>query len=507
MKKYNQKNSIVIIMLLIISFLIVACDDEQTELSKYLKKAEMEYEQISIQMGEAYWNLYSDESIADLETPKERYVKLFTNDTLNYLIDDWYQKRTTIKNDTLMRRVEVWHNILTAANVNYSDDNLEIQSKLEFWLAEDDTVVGRPSQEEMESMVVQLMKKRDKKAIELGYDNYGELILEVTETGYDWFANFAKTIDDRTYEPYKNLIDELKDSGEITEFNTPEMRSLMMQYYTNQITPRVAGDSIQVAMKMILESIGIDYDNLPIRFIENEMPPGIGGQGIAVQIPNDIRVALMPGMDFPTWMHELGHGLQAMNTEVDVPILKGYEWSLGSMCGGYAEGLAEVSAKFSVSKDWVNQLSPISEEQLIDMEINTNKYRPVFLRMWLNQFMFEFEYYKNTDQDPVELRRKLTQEYMMLDSPQERVRPIANMAVVSYPLYTQNYLIAEILSWQVHETLRDKFGESYATNSAVGDFLKEHFYKDGNLLPWQQYLNKATGRELDVDGYLTHYEL
>jgi len=95
----------------------------------------------------------------------------------------------------------------------------------------------------------------------------------------------------------------------------------------------------------------------------------------------------------------------------------------------------------------------------------------------------------------------------LLDSPPERVRPIVDMIYVSYPLYIQNYMIAEVLSWQVHAALEEKFGKEYVFNPAVGAFLKEHFYKNGELDPWQTRLKNATGKELDLDGYLTNLGL
>jgi hypothetical protein len=97
------------------------------------------------------------------------------------------------------------------------------------------------------------------------------------------------------------------------------------------------------------------------------------------------------------------------------------------------------------------------------------------------------------------------QKYLLLDIPPENVRSIVDMVYVSYPLYTQSYVIAEIISWQVHNTLQETFGESYANNPNVGKYLIDNFYSDGSLTNWQQRLKKVTGRELDLDGYFNYY--
>lgn len=495
------------LMLILVSIIIVSCSKSKNELIEFLDAKEAIYEDISVQMGIAYWNLYSDEAIADLETPKLRYAELFNNDTLNNLIDEWYNKKSKLKDTNLKRRVELWHNVLTAAKINYSKDNLKIQNELEIWLTEEEEPEGKPSQEELEVMVIRLMRQRNEMAQSMGYDNYGELILEVTDIGYDWLIEFANTIDERTLEPYKKLLEDYKVSENKTEINYIDAISLVRQYYANQIVPEVASDSMEIVISMILDGIGFDLGKLPVRYVENEMPPGVGGQGIAVQIPNDFRIALLPGMDLQTWMHEFGHGLQAMNTEIQQPILKEYEWSFGSGCGGYAEGMAETSAKFALTTKWAKQLSSLTVDEMESMINKANMYRPAYLRFWLNLFMFEIELYKNLDQDPDEVKRQIAQKYLLLDNPPEKVRSIVDMANISYPFYIQNYTIAEVLSWQVHQTLEEKFGKDYALNPEVGEFLKEYFYKNGELLLWQDRLKNATGSNLDLNGYLTYFGL
>jgi len=187
------------------------------------------------------------------------------------------------------------------------------------------------------------MQLRNEKARGLGYDNYGDLILDVTEIGSEWLQNFTETIAERTLEPYEKLIDEIKTAENKTEIDYADARSLMMKYYTNSITPDATGDSLRAVMKMITGNIGINYDDLPVRFVENEMPPGVGGQGIAVQIPNDFRIALLPGSGLDTWMHELGHGLQA---------------------------------KFARNQEWVQRRTTMSEAEIHEKIAATNAYLP-----------------------------------------------------------------------------------------------------------------------------------
>lgn len=505
MKSFKHTKLFIIILVLLPLLLLTSCSNNVKEMVTFLDAKEAIYEDISIQMGEAYWNLYSDEAVAELDIPKDRYTELYTNDTLISVIDEWYPIRSKLKDKVLARRLEVWHNILTAAKINYAEKNLDIQNKLEFWLGEDDSVEGKPSKEELESMTIQLMIQRNEQAKSMGYANYAELMLNIKETNANWLEEFARVLEERTREPFLELKDEYLESTGKDEFTNDDARALAMQYYINQITPDLSGDSMRAAMKQIVDGIGIDYDNLPFRIVENQMPPGIGGQGIAVQVPNDFRIALQPGLGLSTWMHELGHGLHAMHTTISSPILKGYEWSFGSGNGGFSEGMAEIAARFTRIPTIAKQFSDQTDEEIAEKIDNINKYRPAYFRYWLMILMYEVEFYKDLDQDPTDLKRELMQKYRLLDITPEETGPVADMVYVSYPLYLQNYVIGELVSWQVHNTLQEKFGESYVHNPEVGQYLIDNLYISGALINWQERLKIVTGKKLDLDGYLTHF--
>ena len=99
-------------------------------------------------------------------------------------------------------------------------------------------------------------------------------------------------------------------------------------------------------------------------------------------------------------------------------------------------------------------------------------------------------------------RRVCKKKYLLVDEPLKTPMSLANMIFVSYPLYIQNYLIGDIVSWQVHKALEENFGKDYAFNEEVGPYLEETLWKNGELFTWQIRLIKASGKELDIEGYL-----
>jgi hypothetical protein len=118
-------------VLFISSLSFTACSNKEEELNRFLNKIETQYENIAIDLGEAYWNFYSAEGEADLKTPKDKFYNLLINDTLNTLIETWYPKRAEIKDSMLTRRVEKWHDVLLSAKVEYNAEILELRNDLE----------------------------------------------------------------------------------------------------------------------------------------------------------------------------------------------------------------------------------------------------------------------------------------------------------------------------------------------------------------------------------------
>jgi hypothetical protein len=503
MKKLLQSIASVFGILLLVS--LFSCKGErysESQLMRYLDSQEEIFEQISVSMGTEYWKFYNGDGKADLESPRQQFAELFGNESLNFMVDTWYSKRERIKDGGLRRRIELWHNILAGAKVNLGEEVLSLASHLETWLAAGADPEKTPSPEELEAMTLKLMKLRNMRAKELGYNNYAGLILEITGLGSDWFYSFVKALDEATLVPYQNLISKIKAEESKPDIGVADVRKLMIQYRMLTSGPQIGEEKTSLLMRETLENIGIRFDGVPIQFEERKMPPGIDGQGIAVQIPNDFRVVLAPGIPFESVLHELGHGLQWVFTDATSPILKGYEWSLGNICGAFSEGMAETTARFSQNPEWQKKYVDSSDEELLANKAKIQSLAPAYLRILMNVFMFEVEFYKDLDQDPDELVQNLQERYLLVDEPLKTQKRLANMMYVSYPLYAQNYLIADIISWQVHKALEEKFGKDYAFNKGTGPYLKETLWKNGELYTWQMRLVKATGKELDIEGYL-----
>jgi len=473
-----------------------------TDLKIYLDRKEIVYEQISIQMGEAYWNMYTDDERADLNTPKQRFYELFADDTLRQILDYWSLRRDEINDPVLKRRIAVWSDILIGAKVNYDEEIFTLQSQLEDWMDIEEGETDTPSPEKITQAVLQLMQFRNEKSKELGYANYAAMMLEITEVGVNRFERCVAIVDSMTKAPYQRLVDNLKKEKKKDKLNRNDVFPLVIDYYNSTRGIPIEQRKINSIVEKTVENIGIDYDKLPLQFEENVIPKGIGGQGIAVKIPEDFRAVLNLNQALNVHLHELGHGLQWMHTTINIPILEEYEWCWGSVCPAYAEGMAETMVRFINHPLWMKKYGKMNEKEIAANRATMDSCAAAWFRYQLTLFLFEYELYQNLSQTPEQIWNSLYQQYLAIDFAPEKPFTLDNIIYVSYPIYIQNYLLGDIIAWQVHAALAEKFGEKYIFNKKVSRYMIDHLWKDGALLDWQSRLRNATGKELDVVGYL-----
>lgn len=493
MKKINN--------LILISILIpgiLSCNEEdinENDITNYLNEKENAYETLCKHAGLDVWNYYSDTTHVDMNQYKQDFSHFFQDEVLKRNVNLWFQNIDKIENSALKRRVELWNHVLTCAYVDFDPKIVELQSLLETQLSEYPS--EKYTDEEIEQGIERLIELRNSKANELGYRNYAYMILQNTGIDTTWFEQLIYTIDCSTIESYQNIIAQIQ--KETVEYD--DIREYIIEAYQVHEIPAIEDKDKEEILFKTLENIGIDLSQLPIQFTITDLPPGIGGFGNCIDIPNDFRAVAMQELSFRYLLHEIGHGLHWTNVRTESPILKGYEWCTGNLSDLYCEAMAETVAKFSQNNYWLKQ-NGYTEDQIDSLATQRQKVASVFLRSKIVHSLFEIELYKNPQKGAAEIKHELYKKYLLIDHDFSNRPNLIHLSYVSYPVYEQNYLIAEIISWQIHHLLAQKFGDGYAFNQVVGDFLRENFWKDGELMSWQDRLMDSTGSDLNVDGYL-----
>ena len=106
------------------------------------------------------------------------------------------------------------------------------------------------------------------------------------------------------------------------------------------------------------------------------------------------------------------------------------------------------------------------------------------------------EVYKNPDQDLDALFAQIDA-YIQGGRLDTTPRWAANAWYVNYPVYWQNYVLADVMSSQVHHHLERDFGSLYNSKAAY-DFVIRHYIAPGALIPWMDKLEAATGARLNA---------
>lgn len=485
------------IKIAVICSLLFSCQYNENDISVYLNQKEIAYEKICVQKGREVWNYYTDSNCVENNHSKELFAKFFGDQTLNENITKWYRDIDKIENDTLKRRIEIWGKILICAKVNFEPKIIDIQNDLEKKLADYPNV--KFSDKEIEDEILELVKLRNEKAKELGYSNYAYMVLQNTGIDTAWFENLIQKIDKSTFSDYNKFLNRISRNKNKPEYS--DLRSYIIKLYELDDLCKSKDFDRKEQIDRILNNIGIDLNVLPIQFKFNDLPPGMGGFGNAIEIPNDFRVVAMKELSFHNILHEIGHGLQWTNVKIKSPVLKGYEWCMGNIPSLYYEAMAETIAKFSDNRTYVEQYGYTKKE--IDSLLYLKKeLGPLYLRYKLVNCLFEIELYKNPDKPAATIKHDLYKKYLSIERDFTTRSNLIFLSYVSYPVYEQNYLISDIISWQIHDYLKKEYGDDYVLNEKVGVFLKLKLWNNGELMEWHNRILDATGKPLDLDGYI-----
>jgi hypothetical protein len=481
--------------------------------------------------------LYSKEGEADQDAPKRKYAELLLDPDHMEIVDVWLVKIDKQTDPRLHRRLKVWKDVLAAAKVDMNTEIFKLENALEREITDYkhdvggemvphrqlrralNTAVKDPAernqkyaeymgemQETLEPRVLELMRMRNAKSKEVGFDDYGHLCLHMMgllPEGIYWFYDTLELIDQKTLEPYKALLAKAKEKSGVEDITQDNLRSSV--YALREPLPRTqvapSADPMDLA-KETLMNIGFNLDEMPIRIAEENIP--YGGLGLAIKVPTDHRIVVQKGRgSVGLFLHEIGHGVQAVFNTWPEPIFKNYEWCLGASSPAYDEGIANILAGFARTDKWQMKYSNKNEERLAAEKANQDAIAPYSIRSRIPGFLFEIELYKDLDKDAGEVRRELQKKWLLVE-PTSRLPQnwATSVFPVAYPIYGQNYFLASIVTWQVHDYLNKNFGKDYIFNTEVSAWIKKNLCEMGHGTSWMDRVEKATGKKLDINAWL-----
>lgn len=375
--------------------------------------------------------------------------------------------------------------------------------------------------------LIKLVKLRNEAARELGFKNYHEMSLKLSEQDPQEIENLLNELDNLTRDTFAKLKNDI-DEHLAKKYNLPKEK-LMPWHYENrffQEAPKIYNVNLDsyykdkdiVALtKNYYSGLGLPIDNLVAKsdLFEKE---GKYQHAYCTNIDKgkDVRVVcnVKPNYNWMgTMLHEFGHAVYDYNIDSTLP------WSLREPAHTFTtEAIAMMFGRMASNGQWLVDMVGISKEEkekIADDSFKSLRLEQLTFSRWV-QVVYRFEkgMYENPNQDLNKLWWDLVEKYQMLIRPEGRNKPdyASKIHIALYPAYYHNYLMGELLASQYYAYIvknvlhsEDLKNQSFVYKPEVGKYLLDKVFKPGTKYYWNDMIEKATGEKLTAKYYAKQF--
>ncbi|MEI7980888.1 MAG: M2 family metallopeptidase [Bacteroidota bacterium] len=401
----------------------------------------------------------------------------------------------------------------TSKDIKYQKEVWEAQKKIGAVVAGD---------------IKKLVKLRNEVAIALGFKNYHEMSLTLSDQDPKEVCNIFNELDSLTKGAFAKVKDDI-DVYLLKYYNLKSKDELMPWNYQNrffQEAPRIydvdldkyyKDKNLETLTSAFYSGIGLPVEDM-LRKSDLYEKPGKNQHAFCTDIDNagDVRV-LCNVKPNATWMntmlHEFGHAVYDKNIDTTLPFMLRDPAHMFT-----TEAIAMLFGRFSSNPQWIKDMTGISEEEKAKIAENCFKSlrleQLVFSRWAQVMYRFEKGMYENPDQDLNKFWWDLAEKYQLMKRPEGRNEPdwATKIHIATYPCYYHNYLLGELLASQLYYHIVGKIiksedyrFQSFAGNKQVGTFLKEKVFMPGSKWYWNEMIEKATGEKLTAKYYARQF--
>ncbi|MHC4412021.1 MAG: M2 family metallopeptidase [Planctomycetota bacterium] len=375
--------------------------------------------------------------------------------------------------------------------------------------------------------LIELVKLRNEAARKVGFENYHNLALAVTEQDVKEVDRVFSKLYELTNVAFAELKSEL--DGILAGRYNIEVKQLRPWHYHDpffQESPLVYEVDLEVYyenkdVREIAEgffaSLGLPVksviDNSDLYEREGKNPHAFCTD---IDREGDVRI-LCNLKNNEQWMetilHELGHAVYGINHGWDVPYLLREPAHIFT-----TEAVAMFFGRLSRNGAWMQEMLGLSGEQRADIEKVSGKYarlkQLIFVRWAMVMYDFEKRLYRNPDQDLNSLWWRLVEKYQLVKKPPLRDEPdwAAKIHFSIAPCYYHNYVLGELLASQLHHYIISNILKvesnkdvSYVGQGRVGDFFRERIFKSGLVNRWDRMIEQATGEPLTSEYFIAQF--
>lgn len=335
----------------------------------------------------------------------------------------------------------------------------------------------------------ELFALRNEAAREEGFPTYVEMQLDAQGLTQAQVEGALTSLAGDSATAYQQVLEAGAERHGLAQIEPWDLRFLLEGQGTLSRTrfPRTA---IEPRLHQWAQLHGFDLNRLGISVHFLEIPYN----GLCIGIhPRDIRILGNPtdGLSgHKTSFHELGHALHSAHSDPGSFILR-REPSV------FSEAMAELLGYVVLDPEW------LAHQGLSDAEVEAAEREAVgawfaYLRLRSAHALFEYRAYADPRADLDRVCGEV--EAAMLGctfDPTPRWAGEPNAWYSRYPVYWQNYVLADLVASQIAADLRRRFGGLFRRPEAVA-YLKVQYWAPGGAVDWQEKLRRGTGQGLDA---------
>lgn len=531
----------------------------QKELLTFIKKFDSVVQPLSKEASLAYWNASisgKDEDWKKSEELNIELTKVFSNKE-DFALLKRIKEADAISDELLKRQLEVMYNAYLSNQVDTALLNsvikmqTEIEKKYSNFRADVDG--KKLSDNEVEEVlktstnsaelqkaweghkaigqvvsqdIINLVKKRNEIAKQLGFNNYHEMSLKLSEQDPEEISKLFDELDNLTRDSFAGLKSEI--DTYLAQRDKIKQEELMPWHYQNrffQEAPKIYSvdldkyykdRNIETLTTDYFASIGLDIKDM-IANSDLYEKPGKNQHAYCIDIDNlgDVRVLcnIKPNANWMgTMLHEFGHATYDKYIDQQLPyVLRNPAHTFTTEAIAMFFGRMSSNANFLVDMKLTDtaDASKVATESFKVLRLE----QLTFSRWAQVMYRFEKALYSNPDQDLNKLWWDLVETYQMIKRPADRNQPdwASKIHIATSPCYYHNYLLGELLASQFNNYIAaniaksDKSGESYFGNKEVGQFFIDKVFKPGARHNWNVMIEQATGEKLTAKYYAEQF--
>ncbi len=550
-----------LLTLMLIVGIMTACSNKakrtETEVRAFLKAFEKEVMPVYARWNASYYRATASGKDEDYNRVSENelgYSKLLA-DRDKFLKIKKYLESQDIKDSLLRRELLVWYNNM----IKYQIDTTKLKRLIEAQVAVekkfstfrailngkllsdneiDNILINSKSSAKLEQAwkaskaigplvaedIKALVKLRNEIAKDLGFSNYHEMSLRISDQDPATITALFDELDSLTHDAFAAVKMEI-DSILAKQLKIG-VNQLMPWHYQNRF--------FQEAPKIYETDLDKYYEGKDILFVINNFYHGIGldvediiqrsdlyerngkyqhAYCTNINREGDIRVmANIRNNQYwaNTMLHELGHAVYEKYIDTALPFILREPAHIFT-----TEAIAIFFGNLASDPNWMmkNLNLPLADAKKIanDVRRYARLEKLIFSRWSQVMFRFEKSMYENPDQDLNKLWWDIVKKYQLLKPVEGRNEPdwATKIHIASVPCYYHNYLLGDLLAAQLNAYMEENIighkNPCYTGHPEIGDYLKENIFKPGSRYYWNDMIEKATGEKLTAKYYAERY--